>query len=61
MVLVGGGTLMPAVQEFISGLTGIPLEVSLPTLLDAWLLLLNVRALHMTPQFWHPVLIERIS
>ena len=35
MVLVGGGTLMPAVQDFVSQLTGIPLEVPMPTLLDA--------------------------
>ena len=34
MVLVGGGTLMPSVQDFVSRLTGIPLEVPLLTLLD---------------------------
>ena len=54
MVLVGGGTLMPSVQDFVSRLTGTPLEVTLPTLLDAKLLLLDVHALLVTPHFWHP-------
>ena len=44
MVLVGGGTLMPSVQDFVSRLTGIPLEVPSPTLLDAELLLLGAHA-----------------
>ena len=50
MVLVGGGTLMPSVQDFVSRLTGIPLEVPSPTLLDAELLLLGAHALLVTPQ-----------
>lgn len=53
MVLVGGGTLMPSVQDFVSRLTGIPLEVPLLTLLDEWLLLLDVHALLVAPLHPH--------